>query len=1237
MAVNGHLESSDRISIAELEPSVIRQGAFIEGVVTLIWPYSSSDKSFSILVAEADFRLRRHKGQVRVHFTNSSAKAAAKSRISSGDQVRIKLVGAQWEKDETASSTPGKGIGWELRFGERLVLQILHQSEEPVFLNIDHPSPSPDSRTHSPLTPAASGIFNDIMTPMLLVEDPTRAQVWSTPAFLKRGQPFHTFPGPDHDIFDEDVFTDNERRKKLKFGRASDQWKFAEHTPSPEKEVGFPLIEINDVAPTELQRPNDDEEQPSHRQKTFSDNHENEASNFNGPWLRQDEDERTERAISEQTVLESDEAVKAPNEKSASANAATLERQEVPTAASESTLLTIETLEADKVKDPIDQASIATAPSNAMVETKHVYAPMDTIFVSEEVPSSKFDLQSATEYPLHETNADSGSDRSPAAEYKTFENLGLEDEYTSRDSNDDRILPTVKQRKINIEVEERDPQIGGSFRDITFDSIEPGPSQARKSSEAYEATNLGPELPVRSISMTSSSLCGGLSNEAKPTSLAGQRLAETCQPEDEAHSLPRNNLSPSDRKDAEQTKIPHSQEASTTLKSLLDEVMAKRKVVERKVGDIYEIEPLVRDPWDTSVETSLVDWSTGTEENGSPTLELTEGEGVSSGQHQDKTSDIAEPPWTAFQPDLDFAAEGDDVKNDVHRRSRGEMASRGVSFSSADDDDVDHGSEDMDVQSWSSGKEEFSIGDEEREDEDKLASDADQTWISERSDALSNRVPSDLLGAEVIDLESSDEDREASIPQRTTSTSPAPRSPHEGRFTSRRASLPIQEVKTGSNNMQLPNATNVAQHTSVTSCTSRRHIPIVGEDHLLVPQQTTPHIIRTSSKATTSQQVTYSPVVLISSSPKSPPPLDEARTEFIHIDPRLKNQVLTPNDTQPTEINSQTSSPSLRSESGIHGLPTPHPTQSLTSDNLIPASLRPLSSAMDDGSSLVGQAEVENNSVERSRFGPSEAVDDAVRFRFAPRKSAEPILDKREQIEDDDIRMARRWKKEDGINERGSDVSGTEVGRASSPLHPEFVSTPPPSKTRPLSPPTGLRTYLSYYAPLSTLHSHFNNSADTISIVLSSTPVTKAIGGPGDFYQSIFVTDPSSTLFSSRPLTTARIFRPSKAPFPSLHPADVILLRNFTVQSFNRRPSLLSTNSSAWAVFSKSENVQIAGPPVEFGAEERGGGVKRGRARPQESRRHELRDGKTWEDTTETEKPEEVHELRDGTTYKDKE
>lgn len=1123
--------------------------------------------------------------------------------------------------------------------------------------------------------------------------------MWFTPAFLKRGYIFRTSSGPGYDIFDEDLFADNERRKRFKFGRASDQWKFAEHTPSPETEVDSTLNEVNNVAPTALQAPIDDKvQQPSHRQETPPDNHENEATNVN-PLLRQDEGERIERDISEQRMLESDEPVKDPDEKAASANAAASERQEILTAVTEPTLLTTETPEPSKEKDPIDQASTAIASSHAIVDTNNLHAPMDTIFVSEEPTSPRLDLQAATGDSLFETNSDSGSDRSCAVEHKTFENFGLDTECTSRDLNDDRILPTVKQRKTNSGTEERHPKIGASSRDIPFDSIEPSYSQARTSPEVSEATNLGPAIPVRSVSSTSSSLCGDLSSEAKSVPLAGQKLAEMCQPEDKADSLPDDDLPSSESKDAEHTKIAHSQEASTTVKSLLDEVKAKRKIAERKVGDIYEVEPVVRDPWDTSVETSLADWSTGTEEKGSPILDLTEGEVASSRRHQDKKNDEAELPWTASQPDLDLTAEeGDDVDSDLHHRNRGELVSQGESFSSADDNKAALYSKVAEAQSWNSGEEDNSVVEEEREGEDESARDVERIWVGKGGDAQSNEVTSELSGVEIINLESSDEDSEASISQRITSTSPAPRSSSEGEFLSRQASLPIQEAEKGSDNVHLPNTTHVAQHLSLTSYTSQTHFSTMGEDRPLVPQQTTANIIRTSNNITTSKEATYSPAVVISSSPPSSPPLGEAHIEYIHIDPRLKNQVLTPNDTQPTKIDSQTSSSSLRSEREIHDLPTPHLTQSFTSDNLIPASLRPLSSTVDDGSSPAGQAEVEDESVARSRFGPSEPIDDAVRFRFAPRISAETVLDSRDQSEDDDNRMVRRWKKEDDIKERGSDVSGTEAERSSSPLFPKFVPTMSPSTTRSISPPTGLRTYLSYYAPLSTLHSHFNNSTDSISIVLSDTPITKATGGPGDFYQSIFVTDPSSQLSSSsQPLITARIFRHNKASFPSLHPADVILLRNFTVQSFNRRPSLLSTDSSAWAVFSRTGNVQITGPPVEYGAEERGyvrglwdwwgsleahrreglikmareevenakvkmemekekdkgkgklkgmglrlgnGGIrgsgKKRRPRPEESRKHELRDGKTWEDTTGTGKPEEVHALRDGTTYKDR-
>lgn len=110
--------------IAHLNPDLRPDDSSVTGIVTLIWPYVSSKSTFSLLLVEPDFRLRSKLGQVRVHFQGSSAKAVARSGISSGDQLLLSLKGATWAKDSTAARTPGRGIDWQLLYGERLVLQV---------------------------------------------------------------------------------------------------------------------------------------------------------------------------------------------------------------------------------------------------------------------------------------------------------------------------------------------------------------------------------------------------------------------------------------------------------------------------------------------------------------------------------------------------------------------------------------------------------------------------------------------------------------------------------------------------------------------------------------------------------------------------------------------------------------------------------------------------------------------------------------------------------------------------------------------------------------------------------------------------------------------------------------------------------------------------------------------------------------------------------------------------------
>ena len=110
--------------IAHLNPDLRPDESSVTGVVTLIWPYASSKNTSSLLLVEPDFRLRSRRGQVRIHFEGSSAKAVARSGVSSGDQLLLSLRGAQWAKDPTAATTPGRGIDWQLQYGERLVLQV---------------------------------------------------------------------------------------------------------------------------------------------------------------------------------------------------------------------------------------------------------------------------------------------------------------------------------------------------------------------------------------------------------------------------------------------------------------------------------------------------------------------------------------------------------------------------------------------------------------------------------------------------------------------------------------------------------------------------------------------------------------------------------------------------------------------------------------------------------------------------------------------------------------------------------------------------------------------------------------------------------------------------------------------------------------------------------------------------------------------------------------------------------
>lgn len=117
---------STTIPIAQINPDLDHLSeSLIRAAVTLVWPYSSSTKTFSFLLAEPDFRLRRFNGQVKVAFHGIVAEKVAESHVGIGDEVVLCMVGARLEKKESAAQTPGRYVAWDVNFDDRVHLEVL--------------------------------------------------------------------------------------------------------------------------------------------------------------------------------------------------------------------------------------------------------------------------------------------------------------------------------------------------------------------------------------------------------------------------------------------------------------------------------------------------------------------------------------------------------------------------------------------------------------------------------------------------------------------------------------------------------------------------------------------------------------------------------------------------------------------------------------------------------------------------------------------------------------------------------------------------------------------------------------------------------------------------------------------------------------------------------------------------------------------------------------------------------
>ena len=372
----------------------------------------------------------------------------------------------------------------------------------------------------------------------------------------------------------------------------------------------------------------------------------------------------------------------------------------------------------------------------------------------------------------------------------------------------------------------------------------------------------------------------------------------------------------------------------------------------------------------------------------------------------------------------------------------------------------------------------------------------------------------------------------------------------------------------------------------------------------------------TLQPAKTEQEPLFAEPTSSSQTPKAAqsPPLEElpSTVRDTYDDPSSKSQLVTPSDTQQSSFVSQPSFPSMETLPGADTLPTPRLTQG-TSAGIVPPELSSQPASQEPLQTQPWVAKAETKATETKPSTPQRApnlIDKLKAMRklssqssrrssdvsatspwFAPKRSSQIVPDSEAESEVESLPGNDRSTMQDvtAVGQRTERQKPSANAFLSSPARPttaaSMASSPgylPPSQP----PPPGFRTNLSYFVPLATLLAHFTTTVDVLAIAVSSTPVTRATSGPKDYNQTIYLTDPSSSTLQP-PIRSAQIFRSYNKCFPVVEKGDAVMLRDFRVQSFQRQMTLLSTQSSSWAVFRKGQGVQVRGPPIEFGAEER--------------------------------------------------
>ncbi|KAJ6146979.1 hypothetical protein N7497_008961 [Penicillium chrysogenum] len=1230
-----------RVPIAQLSPDLEQLAAksFL-AAIALVWPYSSSTKSVSLLLVEPDFRLRGAKGQIKVTFHGRVAEKVAESHMGIGDTVCLALKHTKFVSNEGAQQTPGRSVAWDAHFENGASLEaccsqiryIYRSAQPPLIISVEPQATAPhETEPALPTTPSGKSINPEL-------DLPYSARAWGSPAFLKstRVSSGGTIRSAFDPFAEEDGFVPGKGRKKPRYSLHRGDWRVINEPESPHEQE----------APVDWEQA-----------------------------LDQSIDQELDEA--ESTSEPSDE----PMTDAAEAPKHTEDAPQEPLAvfAKPSLELTGSVLErnAGEANVMSEQRDTHGTPCHLPTDTPQI-RPIPSPGLP--IPSPIVSNPPWLGWLLPAINRASAAPRekdtitTPAASSINMNDIEAVDSvHTETEELVDPDVEAIQQEHVL--------DAGFVFGDDLASDPGSGGSSEEQKVETIDSSKVIEESDVAEVDVVMNTA----GDEARMSNEAEQKHA--LDDLNLSHDHPASLTGSEGESDLESAAV---QAATGNENAVVDDQTSTKADDERLIDASY----LWRDDSASSsrsregLEDGSLESSEGIDrpdivqaEFGIETAsDNAESSQYPAGPHGEEhagpeTHSVNYPqPASTFDQDAIDALEKmiaareeenerkedmekeKEIEDDVERSSSHE-------YSEGKDEEVYYAES---VENYDSQCE-YEEDEEDFHSDPRLESPSDQDDFSviESSDEKfeqEQKLPSRTGSHDVIVLDSDSDDEAASNGPVASVSRSAARDDLSDRFESGHPAVPpatadfatgVQEypepwsvnredghhkaVEEGSDIDERQESEESEESEDGDECEDDQQDDQVHESGMEDDQSSrdydeTDHPPEVASPIPEEDEDEDDEDV------EDVELIEEADNDEYHAAAELDTQIEVPIGRDSDEEQSASADPNLLDmpvshhqgpSSQVESHAKQYPTGDGQSDLHIPSSAGNimadfplgLEPAVEGPEPVGGRVSPSiRPPLEQQLLTPNPAEENASARELVPGLNPEALFavkeneaptgldktvqpvgspepDEDEGIGAEPIKSIQQVTHVDGTDDA---MAPSELAEAvERPTTPEpgrsvevVISTESPkAPAAPASQPSvpdrnasGLRSKLSYFAPLATLIDHYNALVDTLSIVHEASPITRAKSGSKDWFMTIQLTDPSMAGTTLR----AQIFRRYKASMPSLAEGNAILLRDFKVRSLDHNVMLVSVDSSAWAVFDGSgPDAETSGPPVEYGSQER--------------------------------------------------